>query len=126
MFQVHIKPTPKPREKRKTPSVGSSSQPVPSTAIGECDLSSSAPQPSSSTNQVKPHVKKAPRGRPLKIKKVAKVPHGVGAFWSPYTDRPFEVFGNRVYDRSNLNPLPQEDPVMQPHEGQSNQLPKDD
>ncbi|KAJ4907863.1 SWIM-type domain-containing protein [Raphanus sativus] len=75
---------------------------------------------------VKPHVKKAPRGRPLKIKKVAKVPHGVGAFWSPYTDRPFEVFGNRVYDRSNLNPLPQEDPVMQPHEGQSNQLPKDD
>lgn len=94
--------------------------------MGECDVSSSAPQPSSSTNQVKPHVKKAPRGRPLKIKKVAKVPHGVGAFWSPYTDRPFEVFGNRVYDRSNLNPLPQEDPVMQPNEGQSNQLPKDD
>ncbi|KAF2620450.1 hypothetical protein F2Q68_00042547 [Brassica cretica] len=117
-IQEHLKPPPKPRGKRKTPSVGSSSQPVPSNAIGDLDVSFSAPQPSSSTNQVKPHVKKALRGRPLKINKSSKVPHGVGAFWSPYTDRPFEVFGNRIYDRSNLNPLPQE--------GQSNHPPKND
>ncbi|CAH8325410.1 unnamed protein product [Eruca vesicaria subsp. sativa] len=45
------------------------------------------------------HVKKASRGRPLKIRKLGNIPSGSGTFWSPYIDRPFEVFGNRFYDR---------------------------
>ncbi|KAG5407425.1 hypothetical protein IGI04_013544 [Brassica rapa subsp. trilocularis] len=116
----HPKPPPKPKGRKKTPV--SSSQPITSTDIIVADVSSSAPQPSSSTNQVKPHVKKAPTGRPLKIRKTAAIPFGVGTFWSPYTDRPFEVFGDRVYDRSNLNP---QDPNIQPAQGESSHPPTD-
>ncbi|XP_048608921.1 uncharacterized protein LOC125584471 [Brassica napus] len=116
----HPKPPPKPKGRKKT--LVSSSQPVTSTDNIVADVSSSAPQPSSSTNQVKPHVKKAPTGRPLKIRKTAAIPFGVGTFWSPYTDRPFEVFGDRVYDRSNLNP---QDPNIQPAQGESSHPPTD-
>ncbi|KAG5392989.1 hypothetical protein IGI04_022952 [Brassica rapa subsp. trilocularis] len=116
----HPKPPPKPKGRKKTPV--SSSQPITSTDNIVADVSSSAPQPSSSTNQVKPHVKKAPTGRPLKIRKTAAIPFGVGTFWSPYTDRPFEVFGDRVYDRSNLNP---QDPNIQPAQGESSHPPTD-
>lgn len=120
VFQDHPKPPPKPKGRKKTPL--SSSQPVTSTDNIVADVSSSAPQPSSSTNQVNPHVKKAPTGRPLKIRKTAAIPFGVGTFWSPYTDRPFEVFGDRVYDRSNLNP---QDPNIQPAQGESSHPPTD-
>lgn len=71
-------------------------------------ITSSAPQPS--LNETMPHMKKAARGRPLKIRKTGNIPHGIGTFWSPFTDRPFEVFGNRVYDRSDLNPHPPQPP----------------
>ncbi|KAH0856570.1 LOW QUALITY PROTEIN: hypothetical protein HID58_084831 [Brassica napus] len=40
------------------------------------------------------------------LRKTANIPHGVGTLWSPFTNRPFEVFGDRVYDRSDLNPQP--------------------
>lgn len=123
MFQDHPKPPPKPKGRKKTTVFVSSSQPVPSTDNRVVDVSSSAPQPSSSTNQVKPHVKKAPTGRPLKIRKTATIPYGVGTFWSPYTDRPFEVFGDRVYDRSNLN---LQDPNIQPAQGESSHPPTED
>ncbi|KAF3495775.1 hypothetical protein DY000_02057911 [Brassica cretica] len=116
----HPKPPPKPKGRKKT--LVSSSQPVTSTDNIVADVSSSAPQPSSSTNQVKPHVKKAPTGRPLKIRKTAAIPFGVGTFWSPYTDRPFEIFGDRVYDRSNLNP---QDPNIHPAQGESSHPPTD-
>ncbi|KAL0651279.1 hypothetical protein Bca4012_093970 [Brassica carinata] len=116
----HPKPPPKPKGRKKT--LVSSSQPVTSTDNIVADVSSSAPQPSSSTNQVKPHVKKAPTGRPLKIRKTAAIPFGVGTFWSPCTDRPFEVFRDRVYDRSNLNP---QDPNIQPAQGESSHPPTD-
>lgn len=110
MFQYRPKPPPKPRKRKDTHTVGSSSQPV---QVGESSsqipVTSSAPQPSTSSNQMQPHVKKARRGRPLKIRKTGKIPHGVGTFWSPFTDRPFEVFGDRVYDRSDLNPKPPKD-----------------
>ncbi|CAH2052446.1 unnamed protein product [Thlaspi arvense] len=52
--------------------------------------------------------KKAPRGKPLKIRKTGNIPHGVGTLWSPFTDRPFEVFGNYFYDRSTSNSQPPE------------------
>lgn len=120
VFQDHPKPPPKPKGRKKT--LVSSSQPVTSTDNIVADVSSSAPQPSSSTNQVKPHVKKAPTGRPLKIRKTAAIPFGVGTFWSPCTDRPFEVFRDRVYDRSNLNP---QDPNIQPAQGESSHPPTD-
>ncbi|KAF3572458.1 hypothetical protein F2Q69_00063549 [Brassica cretica] len=56
------------------------------------------------------------------IRKTAAIPFGVGMFWSPYTDRPFEVFGDRVYDKSNLNP---QDPNIQPAQGESSHPPTD-
>ncbi|KAH0868841.1 hypothetical protein HID58_075863 [Brassica napus] len=52
------------------------------------------------------HAKKAPRGPPLKVRKTTNIHHGVGTLWSPFTNRPFEVLGDRVYDRSDLNPQP--------------------
>ncbi|KAF3555763.1 hypothetical protein F2Q69_00016342 [Brassica cretica] len=93
----HIQPKlpPKPRGRKKTPATtGCCSQPIQSTATAEADVSCSAPQPFVSTNRLKAHVKKAPRGPPLKIRKTGNIPHGVGKFWSPFTDRPFEVFGD--------------------------------
>ncbi|KAF2566478.1 hypothetical protein F2Q70_00026772 [Brassica cretica] len=79
-------------------------------------------RPRKHPNEVKPHVKKAPTGRPLKIRKTAAIPFGVGTFWSPYTDHPFEIFGDRVYDRSNLNP---QDPNIHPAQGESSHPPTD-
>lgn len=125
VFQATPKPPSKPRAKRKAPTNASSSQPLPPTATGEAEVSSSAPQPSVSTNQVQPHVKKAAKGRPLKIKKTIPVPYGVGTFWSPFTNRPFEVFGDRVYDRSGVNPQPPQDPSIQPQQDPNMQPPED-
>ncbi|CAH2035401.1 unnamed protein product, partial [Thlaspi arvense] len=59
----------------------------------EISAASSAPQPSVSSN--KPLPKK--RGRPLKTRNVENIPRGVSTFYS----KAFEVFGDRVYDRSN-------------------------
>lgn len=84
VFQDNPKPPSTPRGKRKAPTNASLSQPLPPTATGEAEVSSSAPQPSVSTNQVKPHVKKAAKGRPLKIKKTIPVAYGVETFWSPF------------------------------------------
>ncbi|KAF2568146.1 hypothetical protein F2Q68_00027128 [Brassica cretica] len=91
---IQPKLPPKPRGRKKTPATTGSSQPIQSTATAEADVSCSAPQPFVSTNRLKAHVKKAPRGPPLKIRKTGNIPHGVGKFWSPFTDRPFEVFGD--------------------------------
>lgn len=88
---------------RKTPATTSSSQPIQSNATSEARVSCSVPQPSVSASCLKPHVKKASRGRPLKIRKTGSTTHGVGTFWSPFTGRPFEVFGDRVYDMSDFN-----------------------
>ncbi|CAG7876645.1 unnamed protein product [Brassica rapa] len=66
----------------------------------------SAPQQSVTSNQPAKHVKKASRGRPLKIRKIENIPSGSGTFWSPFTDRSFEVFGSRVYDRSATDSQP--------------------
>ncbi|KAG2329625.1 hypothetical protein Bca52824_000805 [Brassica carinata] len=78
---------------------GSSSQPAQATG------SSSQPvQAAASSSEPKPHDKKAARGKPLKVRKTGNIPHGVGTLWIPFTNRPFEVYGNRVYDISDLNP----------------------
>ncbi|CAA7052254.1 unnamed protein product [Microthlaspi erraticum] len=118
------KPPSKPR-KRKAPNNASSSQPLPVAASGEAEVSSSAPQPSVSTKQVKPHVKKAARGKQLKVKKTIPVPYGVGTFWSPYTNRPFEVFGDRVHDRSGFDQQPPQEPTLQPQQAPNMQSPQD-
>ena len=93
--------TPKPpsTRRRKTQNTGSSSQSVHATG------SSSQPVEATGSSNPKPHAKKPSRG-PLKVRKTANIPHGVGTLWSPFTNRPFEVFGDRVYDRSDLNPQP--------------------
>ncbi|CAH2045006.1 unnamed protein product [Thlaspi arvense] len=82
---------------------GNSSQLLqPDQLTTEIPAASSAPQPSVSSN--KPLPKK--RGRPLKTRKVENIPRGVGTFYSPYTGKAFEVFGDRVYDMSNNDPQP--------------------
>ncbi|KAL0650646.1 hypothetical protein Bca4012_093337 [Brassica carinata] len=93
--------TPKPpsTRRRKTQNTGSSSQSVHATG------SSSQPVEATGSSNPKPHAKKPSRG-PLKVRKTANIPHGVGTLWSPFTNPPFEVFGDRVYDRSYLNPQP--------------------
>ncbi|CAA7042007.1 unnamed protein product [Microthlaspi erraticum] len=118
------KPPTKPRKRRKAPTDTSSSQPLPPNATGEAEVSGCAPQPSVSTKKVKPHVKKAPKGRPLRVKKTIPVPYVVGTFWSPYTNHQFEVFGDRVYDRSGLDPQAPQDPSMQPPEDTNMQPPQ--
>lgn len=83
----------------------SSSQPVPageSTSAYPAALS--APEQASSSSV--PQVKKAKRGRPLKITKTAAIPRGVGILTCPYTDRVFEVINNRAYDTSVPPPQP--------------------
>lgn len=110
LLLIQDKPKPPSTRRRKTSSsqpLASSSQSVQAAeSSSQIPAHSTAPQPSVSSSDPKPHVKKAPRGRPLKIRKTASIPHGVGTLWSPFTNRPFEVFGDRVYDRSNLNPQP--------------------
>ncbi|KAJ4906197.1 SWIM-type domain-containing protein [Raphanus sativus] len=106
-IQIHPKRQPKPRKNKNNPLVGSSSQllktPQSSSAI---PAASTAPQQSVTSTQPAKHVKKASRGRPLKIRKIENIPSGSGTFWSPFTDRPFEVFGNRIYDRSATDSQP--------------------
>lgn len=111
--------TPKPPSTRKRKGTGPSSQPAqaaasssqPAQATGSssqpAQATGSSSQPveaAGSSSNPKPHAKKASRGKPLKVRKTGKIPHGVGTLWSPFTNRPFEVFGDRVYDRSDLNP----------------------
>ncbi|CAG7885285.1 unnamed protein product, partial [Brassica rapa] len=97
--EIHPKRQPKPRKNKSGPSVGSSSQPLQTAQSSYAfPAASSAPQQSVPSNQPAKHVKKASRGRPLKIRKIGNIPSGSGTLWSPFTDRPFEVFGNRVYD----------------------------
>ncbi|CAH2080092.1 unnamed protein product [Thlaspi arvense] len=111
------KPPPKPRKKHapsatSSQAVETSSQPAPPATSSQAEQTetSSAPQASASSSQPpKPHAKKAPRGKPLKIRKTGNIPHGIGTLWSPFTDRPFKVFGNRFYDRSTSNPQPPEE-----------------
>ncbi|KAJ0263091.1 hypothetical protein HA466_0035150 [Hirschfeldia incana] len=99
--EIHPKRQPKPRKSKNNPLVGSSSQPLQNAQSSSAfPAVSSAPQQSVTSNQPAKHVKKASRGRPLKIRKIENIPSGSGTFWSPFTDRPFEVFGKRVYDRS--------------------------
>ncbi|KAL0789400.1 hypothetical protein Bca101_005646 [Brassica carinata] len=96
---------PKPPSTRRKRT--SSSQPVQAAeSSSQIPTHSTAPQPSVSSSDTKPHAKKAPRGPPLKVRKTTNIPHGVGTLWSPFTNRPFEVLGDRVYDRSDLNPQP--------------------
>ncbi|WZZ36986.1 hypothetical protein YC2023_020387 [Brassica napus] len=96
---------PKPPSTRRKRT--SSSQPVQAAeSSSQIPTHSTAPQPSVSSSDPKPHAKKAPRGPPLKVRKTTNIPHGVGTLWSPFTNRPFEVLGDRVYDRSDLNPQP--------------------
>ncbi|KAJ4875951.1 Uncharacterized protein Rs2_40969 [Raphanus sativus] len=120
-YEIQPKLPRKPRERKKTPATTTSSQHVHSNVTAEADVSCSAPQPSVPTNRLKAHMKKAPRGPPLKIRKTGNIPHGVGTFWSPFTDRPFEVFGDRVYDRSDLNPATSTAPNIQPNDDQMGQ-----
>ncbi|KAH0877217.1 hypothetical protein HID58_064611 [Brassica napus] len=101
--------------RRKTQNTGSSSQPVHATESSSQSVhatgSSSQPvEATGSSSNPKPHAKKPSRG-PLKVRKTANIPHGVGTLWSPFTNRPFEVFGDRVYDRSDLNPQPPQDVI---------------
>ncbi|CAH2047291.1 unnamed protein product [Thlaspi arvense] len=115
---AEVNPNPKPPPKpRKKCSAETNSQPAPATSSqaeqtgdssSQPQVISSAPQPSSN-QPPKPHAKKAPRGKPLKIRKTGNITHGVGTLWSPFTDRPFEVFGSRFYDRSTSNPQPPEE-----------------
>lgn len=114
MYLTHFftQGTPKPpsTRRRKTQNTGSSSQPVHATESSSQSVhatgSSSQPvEATGSSSNPKPHAKKPSRG-PLKVRKTANIPHGVGTLWSPFTNRPFEVFGDRVYDRSDLNPQP--------------------
>uniref|UniRef100_A0A0D3DMH5 MULE transposase domain-containing protein n=1 Tax=Brassica oleracea var. oleracea TaxID=109376 RepID=A0A0D3DMH5_BRAOL len=95
--------------RRKTQNTGSSSQPVHATESSSQSVhatgSSSQPVEATGSSNPKPHAKKPSRG-PLKVRKTANIPHGVGTLWSPFTNPPFEVFGDRVYDRSDLNPQP--------------------
>ncbi|KAH0892847.1 hypothetical protein HID58_055276, partial [Brassica napus] len=116
--------TPKPplTRRRKTPTTGSSSQalhtssePVhASESSSQIPTHSTAPQPLVLSSDPKPHAKKASKGRFLKVRKTTSIPHGVGTLWCPFTNRPFEVFGDRVYDRSDLNP--QQSPPPPPQE----------
>ncbi|WZZ41373.1 hypothetical protein YC2023_037632 [Brassica napus] len=113
-------PKPPSTRRRKTQNIGSSSHPVHATGASsqpvhatesssqpvEATGSSSQPvEATGSSSDPKPHPKKPSQG-PLKVRKTANIPHAVGTLWSPFTNRPFEVFGDRVYDRSDLNPQP--------------------
>ncbi|KAF2612792.1 hypothetical protein F2Q70_00009289 [Brassica cretica] len=103
-------PKPPSTRRRKTQNIGSSSHPVRATGASSQHVhatgSSSQPvEATGSSSDPKPHPKKPLRG-PLKVRKTANIPHAVGTLWSPFTNRPFEVFGDRVYDRSDLNPQP--------------------
>ncbi|KAH0892680.1 hypothetical protein HID58_055109 [Brassica napus] len=103
--RIHPVGPPKPPSTRRKRT--SSSQPVQAAeSSSQIPTHSTAPQPSISSSDPKPHAKKAPRGPPLKVRKTTNIPHGVGTLWSPFTNRPFEVLGDRVYDRSDLNPQP--------------------
>ncbi|KAH0900069.1 hypothetical protein HID58_049637, partial [Brassica napus] len=103
--RIHTVGPPKPPSTRRKRT--SSSQPVQAAeSSSQIPTHSTAPQPSVSSSDPKPHAKKAPRGPPLKVRKTTNIPHGVGTLWSPFTNRPFEVLGDRVYDRSDLNPQP--------------------
>ncbi|KAH0886447.1 hypothetical protein HID58_062543 [Brassica napus] len=103
--RIHPVGPPKPPSTRRKRT--SSSQPVQAAeSSSQIPTHSTAPQPSVSSTDPKPHAKKAPRGLPLKVRKITNIPHGVGTLWSPFTNRPFEVLGDRVYDRSDLNPQP--------------------
>ncbi|KAH0929178.1 hypothetical protein HID58_014905, partial [Brassica napus] len=103
-------PKPPSTIRKKTQNTGSSSQPVHATgsssqpvhATGSSSqpvhVTGSSSQPveaTGSSSDPKPHAKKPSRG-PLKVRKTANIPHGVGTLWSPFTNRPFEVFGDRV------------------------------